>query len=92
MPLIGFGAPLASDIKFRLPLRIHSTPMFLILRLAIITDAVGLSSLIECLEIEHVEAPVEDSADAGLEEGFGILGTCDRGFVAITTYMEELEC
>ena len=59
--------------------------MFLIRELPVIPLAVGLSSLIEGLEVEHVETPVERRADTGLEEGLGIFRAGFGGVEIIST-------
>lgn len=48
---------------------------------AIVSDGSGLPRLVEGLEVEDVDAPVEHSADTGLEVGPGVGGAGDSGAV-----------
>lgn len=49
--------------------------MLLILHLAVVTLGIGLPGLIEGLEVEEVNTPVEHTTDTGLPELLSILGT-----------------
>lgn len=59
--------------------------MVLIGWLTIVTDAGGLPWLIKGLKIEHIEAPVEGSADSLLEEALSIFRTSDCSSIARAT-------
>lgn len=74
------------------------TPGGLVGLLAVVTDGSGLPGLVEGLEVEGVEAPVEEGAETVLEEVLGVVkaalglvvvGTlCEDALVAIQIYRE----
>lgn len=66
---------LALELKLGLAISSHGTPGSLISCLAVVTNRLWLPWLIESLEIESVEAPVEERAEAILPEGLGILSS-----------------
>ena len=54
-------------------------PVFLAGGLAVITNGVSLVGLIERLEPEEVNAPVEQAADSGLPVRLHVVVACDGG-------------
>ncbi len=77
-----FFPSLARQIPFGLVLHSESTPVPLIGRCAVLSNAVGLVRLIKGLEIEDVDAPVEDTAHGALPVGDGVVGAGGGGAVA----------
>lgn len=65
----------------------EQAPVRLVLHLAIITLAVGLPGLIEGLEVEDINTPVEHAADSALVVLLGVLGAgLSRAVVSATIY------
>ena len=66
---------LAADGELGLALGREGPPFGLVNLSAVLSDRRFLCWLIEGLEVEHVQAPVESSADTLLEECLGVLGS-----------------
>ena len=65
----------AGGVELDLAVRGEETPVLLILHLAVVTLGIGLPGLIEGLEVEQINTPVEHATDTSLPECFSILGT-----------------
>lgn len=76
---------LAAHAELRRAVRGHSTPVRLVLSLAIVTDARRLLRLVEGLEVEDIEAPVEHAAHTLRPVRCGICGTCNGVLVVGAT-------
>lgn len=59
--------------------------MFLIGRLSVVTDGIGLPWLVEGLEIEEIDVPGQEAADGGLVVRFCVVGACFGGAVVGST-------
>ena len=55
---------LERKVRLQAPIGIHRTPMFLVLRRAVVSHGIGLPALVEGLKVEDVDAPCEHAADA----------------------------
>jgi hypothetical protein len=66
---------LALERELGLTVRSHSTPGSLIRNIAVVTDGSRLPRLVESLEVESVEAPVEQGAEAVLVKVLSIVQT-----------------
>lgn len=75
---------LAPKVELGLAVGGERTPSSLISSLAVVTDGGRLPGLIEGLEVESVEAPVDKGAESALEERLGILKTA-LGLIVVGT-------
>ena len=66
---------LASEIELGLALGGVGTPVSLVGFLSVVTDAVWLERLVEGLEVECINTPVEKGAVAVLVESASVIGT-----------------
>lgn len=76
---------LARRVELVLAVRREHAPVRLVLRLAVVANALGLPRLVKGLEVEDVHAPLEHAAHALLVEGLGVLGAGDRRAVVAAT-------
>jgi len=67
-----FVLRLALEAELGAACRGHGSPMLLVSRLAVVTNAVGLPWLIESLEVEEVDVPGKHTADSRFVVGCGV--------------------
>lgn len=71
------SSQLARGVELGLALSREHTPVGLVSRGTVVTNALGLPGLVVGLEVEDVHSPGEHAADALLEESLRVFGTGD---------------
>lgn len=82
----------AGQVKLGGSVRRECTPNSLDLSVAAISNTGGLPWLVKCLEVEDIHAPIKQTADSLLVEGFRVGSTSNRGAVvrsSIYPYVRE---
>lgn len=77
---------LASEVELGLAVGSHGTPLGLVTSGTRVTDSVGLPGLVEGLEVEGVDAPLERTADSLVVVSLGKISASLRVLVVRAAY------